>query len=350
MLSCHTRRLSVSLLLTSFLLALVAAEMPVARLHGQTPTGWELLGRGVNYGNMLEAPTEGEWGLRFDDRWPEQIRQAGFDTVRLPVRWSTHADPNPPYRIDPAFLERVQSIIDRNLQQNLRVVVNLHHYEELFADPQGHRERFLAIWKQLSEAFQSAPANLYLEPLNEPHDKLQGELWNELLVEVLSVIRPKHPDRWVVAGPDFWSNVSALPRLKFPEKDRRLIVTVHYYLPFAFTHQGAPWNQPILPTGLNWDGTAEQQKAMDDDFKLVIDWATKADRPVYIGEFGAYEKAPLESRARWTQAVRERCEKHQMGWSYWELASGFGILDPATLKWREPLLHALLPPAQRDGR
>jgi endoglucanase len=144
--------------------------------------------------------------------------------------------------------------------------------------------------------------------------------------------------------------VSALPRLKLPENDRRLIVTVHYYLPFAFTHQGAPWNQPVLPTGLNWDGSAEQQEAMDNDFKLVIDWAKKADRPVYIGEFGAFEKAPLESRARWTQAVRERCEMHQMGWSYWELASGFGILDPATGRWREPLLQALLPSTQPDGR
>ena len=234
MISLRASHLPFFLALTAILVIMAAAGMPANSLHGQTPSGWELLGRGVNYGNMLEAPTEGEWGLRFDDRWPQQIRQAGFDTVRLPVRWSTHTDPNPPYRIDPAFLERVQSIIDRNLKQNLRVVVNLHHYEELFADPQGHRERFLAIWKQLAEAFQSAPANLYLEPLNEPHDKLQGELWNELLVEVLTVIRPKHPDRWIVAGPDFWSNVSALPRLKFPEKDRRLIVTVHYYLPFAF--------------------------------------------------------------------------------------------------------------------
>ena len=50
-----------------------------------------LLGRGVNLGNALEAPTEGEWGVVLKEEYFSIIKQAGFNSIRLPVRWSGHA-------------------------------------------------------------------------------------------------------------------------------------------------------------------------------------------------------------------------------------------------------------------
>ena len=42
-------------------------------------------------------------------------------------------------------------------------------------------------------------------------------------------------------GPGQWNSISGLKSLQLPEDDQNLIITVHYYLPFEFTHQGAEW-------------------------------------------------------------------------------------------------------------
>jgi endoglucanase len=130
--------------------------------------------------------------------------------------------------------------------------------------------------------------------------------------------------------------------LQLPASDRHLIVTVHYYLPFPFTHQGASWVQPPQPEGVRWSGNSEEVSAMEKDFQGVIEWAKKNDRPIYVGEFGAFEKADMQSRAKWTKQVRAICEKNGFSWAYWELASGFGVLDRDTKTWKTPLLEALV--------
>jgi len=308
----------------------------------QSQSGFELLGRGVNYGNMLESPREGDWGIRFRDEYPPLVRQAGFDSVRIPVRWSSHTAASAPYAIDPAFLARVTAIVDLNLAAGLKVVLNVHHFDELYADPGAQRERFLAIWRQLAEHFSGADERLSFELLNEPHDKLVAEVWNALLADAIREIRTTHPTRWIVVGPDQWNSVKRLEQLKLPAADRRLIATVHYYLPFAFTHQGASWVRPAPPVGKTWTATAEEVAAIERDFAPVAHWAKTNDRPVFVGEFGAYSRADLESRVRWTRQVRQTCEDAGFSWAYWELAAGFGILDPATNQWRPQLRSALV--------
>src|SRR3712207_5003553 len=74
------------------------------------------LGRGINLGNALEAPNEGEWGVTLKADYFKRIKEAGFDTVRLPVKWSAHAAAAPPYAIDERFAERVDWAVDQALQ------------------------------------------------------------------------------------------------------------------------------------------------------------------------------------------------------------------------------------------
>jgi endoglucanase len=62
-----------------------------------------------------------------------------------------------------------------------------------------------------------------------------------------------------------------------------------------------------------------------------------------MGEFGAYSKAPHDSRIRWTDFVAREAERHGFAWAYWEFASGFGVYDPNAGLWREDLLKALIP-------
>ena len=301
------------------------------------------LGRGINLGNALEAPAEGEWGLTIRRQYFKAIADAGFDSVRIPIRWSAHAEKQPPYRIDPPFAKRVDEVVEQALGQDLAVVINFHHYEELYANPDTEQPRFLALWKQVAQRYKDQPDRLCFELLNEPHGDLSAGKWNELLVKALQVVRESNPERIVIVGPAQWNNISHLDRLRLPENDRRLIATFHYYSPFQFTHQGASWVENSEPwLGTKWEGTAQEKKAVADDLDRAVRWAQRERRPLYMGEFGAYSRADMESRARWTRFLAGEAAKRDISWAYWEFASGFGAYDPQEEQWREPLRKALL--------
>jgi aryl-phospho-beta-D-glucosidase BglC (GH1 family) len=304
-----------------------------------------VLGRGVNLGNALDAPNEGEWGVRLEERYFDLIKEAGFDSVRIPVRWSNHAAKDAPHTLDPKFAARVDWAIDNTLERGLEAVVNMHHYEEIFQDPRGQKQRFLAIWRQIAERYKDKPDSLYFELLNEPHDKLTAELWNEMLVETIQVVRGANPTRKIVVGPGSWNAIGALESLELPKDDPHLIVTFHYYSPFQFTHQGASWvgGNAGKWLGTKWQGTRAEQEAVRRDLDTALAWAVKHKRQVYMGEFGAYSKADMDSRARWTKFVADEAIKRNISIAYWEFCAGFGVYDPDNNRWRDPLKEALLP-------
>jgi endoglucanase len=95
--------------------------------------------------------------------------------------------------------------------------------------------------------------------------------------------------------------------------------------------------------GATWDGTAEEKSVIDNDFDSVSEWAALNNRPVHLGEFGAYSVADDDSRERWTRYVREAAEQRGFSWAYWEFGAGFGIYDRDAKVWRQELLRALLP-------
>jgi endoglucanase len=305
------------------------------------------LGRGVNLGNALEAPREGEWGVVLKEAYFQLIMDVGFDAVRVPIRWSAHADPLEPYTIETSFFERVDWAVEQALSRGLLVVINVHHYEELMQDPAPHAERLLALWEQIAEHYRDYPPELLFEILNEPSGKLDTVEWNRLLEEAIGAIRVTNPDRTIIVGPAFWNSVYSLRLLKLPQEDDHLIVTVHYYNPFQFTHQGAEWvdgSQPWL--GTTWQGTSTQESAVIGDLDLAASWGKENDRPIYLGEFGAYSKADMDSRALWTQFVARQAEERGISWAYWEFGAGFGVYDRFRKVWNRPLLDALIPREQ----
>ena len=90
-----------------FTLVCRAADEPTAA-KGPDPFKMnQLLGRGVNLGNALDAPSEGEWGVVLKEEFFQAVKDAGFSSIRLPVRWSAHAMTQPPYTINPDFMKRV---------------------------------------------------------------------------------------------------------------------------------------------------------------------------------------------------------------------------------------------------
>ena len=327
---------------TAVLLAASLSIVPSIRAESAAAAN-RALGSGVNLGNALEAAhREGEWGVTLQPEFFPLIRKAGFDHVRVPVRWSAHAAKDAPYAIDETFFRRVDWVLDNAASNGLRVVLNMHHYDELDADPASQRERYLALWDQIARRYAKRPATVLFEPLNEPHNKFTPDVWNDVQSNVVATIRRSNPARTIVVTPVQWSSIDKLKDLRLPD-DPHLVVTVHYYQPFHFTHQGANWAGPdsVNWLGAKWTGSSQEVAAVRADFDKAAAWSKENGRPVYLGEFGAYEKADMESRARWTRFVRQTARERGLSTAYWEFCAGFGIYDRDTKSWREPLLQAL---------
>jgi len=303
----------------------------------------QYLAKSINLGNALEAPNEGDWGVTLVAAYFDSIAAAGFTGVRVPIRWSAHADASSPYTIASDFFQRIDWVIAQCQRTNLAVIIDLHHYSEIFSAPESQRERFLAIWRQIAKRYQDLPDDVFFEILNEPNDQLTAALWNEYLAAALAVIRETNPRRGVIIGTAEWGGLGGLEDLVLPD-DSLLIVAIHYYDPFQFTHQGAEWvDGSSAWLGTTWVGTTAQTNAITSALASAATWAENHNCPILLGEFGSYSKADLDSRILWTTFVRQQAEALGFSWAYWEFCSGFGIYNPDTNQWRTGLRQALLP-------
>jgi endoglucanase len=131
--------------------------------------------------------------------------------------------------------------------------------------------------------------------------------------------------------------------LHLPETDRHLIATFHYYEPLEFTHQGTSWNPNYKDLkGVTW-GSPDELRHLNAAFDTVRDWARKNRRPMLLGEFGAYDTADIEARARYSAAVARAAEARGFGWAYWQFLMNFALYDLTRNAWVDPLVQALFP-------
>lgn len=331
-------------LITALLLASTIFCTHALAQEDSKPDAFEMnnrLGMGINLGNTFEAPKLGAWGVDVDAFYFEEIKEKGFASIRIPARWSAHALEEAPYTIDKKFMDTIQWAVDLALEKELVVVLDVHHYEEMMEEPEAHKDRFLAFWEQISETFADYSDSLYFELFNEPNTNFTADLWNDYLKEAIAVVREKHPNRMVIIGAAEWGGIEGMKKLVLPENDNRIILTVHYYNPFNFTHQGADWQTPIPPTGVTWDSTAAQIRAIANDMAAIKKYSDDNNIPVYVGEFGAIDHADDASRARWIGHLREVFKENGFSAAYWEYCSGFGIYMPALNCYRSGMLQAL---------
>jgi len=300
------------------------------------------LGKGINIGNTFEAMQS--WQSPFNPADLKRIADLGFTHVRIPIRWERddRSMTSAPYTISPDFMKTIQSVVDEALKNKLHIIINMHHHDALMANPTEDKQRFRAQWEQISNYFKDYPDSLLFEILNEPHDKLTPPLWNEYAKEALQQIRKTNPKRCVLIGTAEWGGVGGLRSLEIPN-DPNLILTIHYYNPFRFTHQGANWvdgSEEWL--GTKWEDTELERQAVVDDFKAAIQLANEKNIPIHIGEFGAYSGADIDSRVRWTKFLSRWFEQQNFSWAYWEWNSSFGIYDPKSGIYNQRLVDALI--------
>jgi aryl-phospho-beta-D-glucosidase BglC (GH1 family) len=302
------------------------------------------LGRGINLGNMFEAPSETAWGNPFKEEYISQIAALGFSHIRVPIRWDVpeRALLTDPYTVNPVFLARIKSVVDLAVSKNLYVIINMHHHEEMFTNPAAAKPRFLKQWAQIAAYFKGYNDRLLFEVLNEPHDALSPELWNVYFADALAEIRKTNPGRKVLLGTASYGGLGGVKDLN-PPNDPNLILSIHYYNPFNFTHQGADWaGLKDKYIGTKWEDLSWERNQVVSEFDYAIQWAKQRKMPLHVGEFGSYELADMESRARWTTFLARWFESQGLSWAYWEYSAGFGIYNPQTGAYKQPLVDALL--------
>lgn len=301
------------------------------------------LKRGMNMGNALEAPEEGAWGVSVEPEYFKIIKEAGFDYVRVPIKWSAHTSDKAPYKINPKFMKRIKEVVDLAYKNNLKILIDVHHFDEIMYEPDKYSEKLKSIWNQISEAFKAYDNNLYFEVLNEPRENMTVGKLNSLYEQVIKTIRKTSPERKIALGGIMWSNYSSTATTFVPKDDKNIILLFNYYNPFEFTHQGASWvNGSSDWEGTKWIGTEEEKQSIEKEFDFALEQAKLKGVDLMIGEFGAYSDVDMKSRATWTDFVAREAEKRGIAWTYWEFCSSFGAYDAFSGSWRPELLKALI--------
>lgn len=321
-----------------FLLVFVFA-LSLTRVHGQTDIKTEnafvvnrSLGRGINIPSIQNM----------NEKHYQVIKEAGFFNVRIPIAPFKEITSDTDFTLKSSFFERLDLAVERVLSVGLIPIIDFHEHHAMQNDPLGTAPMFYSTWTQIAEHYKDAPSEVLFEIANEPN--MKPDLWNDLYKMAYRIIRKSNPERTLLIGTIYGNQIKFLKDLELPQDDRNIIVTVHYYMPIEFTHQGAEWNEKRKNvTGLTWPSEERTEGMIVEDFEIAQKWSEANNRPIHLGEFGVYNKTAMEDRIRWTSFVAREADARGWSWSYWEFNQGFGIYDLKTDEWKKGLKNALLP-------
>ncbi|ANW96642.1 hypothetical protein AXE80_10305 [Wenyingzhuangia fucanilytica] len=296
---------------TLFFLALFIS----AQLFSQTtPTQMiAKMGRGINLGNVMSAPIEGNWAPAVEETYFDDVKAKGFKTVRIPIRFDTYLTPlssvnytdaggnyigsSDDYTLSTAYLDRIEQVTDWALNKGLIAIIDVHGDHWFWdsynaskddyrtgADREAAVDRFKALWKAVSLRFKNKPDELLFEIMNEAYFSMSKADVDIINPAMLSIIREENPTRIVIVngGGDNTYKAPQQMESSFLASDNYLMATFHYYVPFNFTSSGKEQY-----TDNDW-GTQSDYDLLDTHFDQVKTWATNnGNIPVLLGEFGA---------------------------------------------------------------
>ena len=273
----------------------------------------EKAGTGYNAGNIMNSPDEGDWDPVFEEFHFFDIKNAGFNNVRIPIRWDKHTSAAPPWTVDPAWLARVEQVVDWSLAHGLVTIFDAHGEQDWFtsnAQDADTLDRFKAIWEQVAFHFKDKSEDLIFEIINEPYFEMSKDEVDDLNRIILPIIRAENPTRCVMitgGGKNSWEAPLQIDP-SILASDDYLIATYHYYLPREYVTT----TEDILTFG-----TPAEKALIDLHFNLVKSWSLEHDVPVYLGEYGANNVSDPTSRHIYNVYIAEQATNRAFASATW---------------------------------
>lgn len=322
------------------------------------------LGAGINLGNSLDVyklrkrkpdasieDFETYWGNPpATEQLMEAIHSGGFSTVRIPVSWGEHMDKEG--NVDPDWMARVTQLVDYALKQGLYVILNTHH-EPWLIPSSGDEEKVTRLltnlWTQIALNFSDRDEHLLFESMNEPRMVGTKEEWtsgtsearhiiNRLNAAFVKAVREaggNNAQRWLLL-PAYatTSKETALASLELP-KDKKLIVTVHAYLPHRFAQDE--------------NGTKQWSSSETEDTKEIDQMMERLERlfisrniPVVITEYGCCNKENMQERLSWADYYTSAAKEKGIPLVWWDNGKSYQLIDRHSCIWTQPELAELL--------
>ena len=336
------------------------------------------LGRGINLGNSWESegPDDSGWNNPIRDTDFATIKAAGFNSVRIPVRWHDDSDYST-HTVDKDRLDGVKEDISLAIANGLAVVVNFHHYYQLncygggysnngcrydAAKYEAEKAHFLGMWAQIAQELNSfADTMLVFEILNEPVIP-KAELVDQLMNEAYNAIRSVAKNKTIMFESYSYAKFEYLSILHLPP-DGNIIYTGHYYEPYALTHQGEHGNKCRGDTAYGNTAQADFKTYKALAFKLYPDINKVDNIPLNLGEFGVAGGNNMGScsyydskgnrldgvwpsdqkKAEWAQKTVQAALNNGMSFHYWGFGKtgGFDAYNVYTENWNPGFPQAL---------
>ena len=315
---------------------------------------------GWNLGNTLDSYNTGKKGLSTEVGWGnmkttkemiQSVKSAGFNAVRIPVTWAEHMDGD---SIRKEWLDRVQEVVDYAYSEDLFVILNMHHDDYIWFDPQtaSYEEdsaRLKKIWEQIAERFADYDDRLLFEGMNEPRTvgssmewmggtKEERRIVNKYARDFVSTVRAsggKNADRslivtsYAASADSVAINDMSVPGVK------NVIFSVHYYAPWNF----AEGNETVFTES----GKGELEAKFSELKQKFIDKGI----PVIIDEFGCVNAADTATRSSYYTYYISAAKSKGIKCFVWDNGkmsgeSSFGIFNRGALSWEGNVLSAIM--------
>jgi endoglucanase len=290
-------------------------------------SSWEVvesMGRGLNIGNTLSAPTEGNWAPAIYEQYFIDVANAGFSNVRIPAdffgsrtsgttsNWSANPNTSNQYNgsiadfsVNPSYLNRVETVVDWSLNQGLYTVIDFHGAQlksefldtfnasnsDVYTSPSSAKRaadlmKFKSIWIQIANRFVNHPEQLIFEVVNEPYFEVSAAEMNVLNAMIIEAIRStggNNSTRSIIITGGTSTSYQAPTTIgdQVLNSDPYLIASFHYYQPFNFTASSREQY-----TNYTWGSNADKN-TINNHFNSVRQWSEANNIPVTLGEFAA---------------------------------------------------------------
>ena len=284
------------------------------------------MGLGWNLGNTMEAiggPTA--WGNFVPPQsFITSVKQAGFNTIRLPVAWDGNANQST-YEINAAWMAQVKGLVDMCIKDSLFVVLNIHWdggWLENKIDSASFRPDMKAkiiakqgaYWRQIATTFRNYDRHLLFAGTNEPNveNAAAQAVLKEFLQVFIDTVRATGGNNasrtLIIQGPstDIEKTHKLMTSLPTDKINDRLMAEVHFY-PYQYTlmEQDADWGKVFYYWGRNNHSTTDptrnptwgEEAFVDSVFGLMKTQFVDKNIPVLLGEFGAMKRTNLTGDA-----------------------------------------------------